>query len=306
MVAIATTPTRSTRMRARPRPRRLVASAVLAVAVVVAARVGYRPAGGVLFGFALLTPLERLFRRHQQPVRRPGLRTDVVHLLITSTLATVASVVPVVVGFIVTRPLPRLDAVVAQWPLGVQFAWAVLWIELAVYWAHRLLHRVPLFWRFHQIHHSSARLDWIAGARVHPFDRAIGVSIAVVPALLLGVRPIQFGAFAAIQGILAVLLHANVRWRLRPLGRIVATTEFHHWHHSLGEDARDANYAAFLPIFDIVFGTFHLPADARPERYGVWDHVPPGWWAQLKDPFRNRTSKPTLPRGSFDGLPAPF
>ena len=307
MLAIATTAhSRARRRRQRSQPRRVVGMSTFVVALVVATRVGYKPAGGVLFGFVLLTPLERIFRRHDQPVRRPGLRTDVVHLLLTSTLATVASIVPAVAGYVVTRPMPRLDGVVAQWPLAAQAIWAILWIELAVYWAHRLLHRVPLFWRFHKIHHSSSRLDWIAGARVHPFDRGIGVTLAVVPAFVLGVQPIQFGAFAAIQGLFAVMLHANVRWRLRPLGRIVATTEFHHWHHSLGDDARDANYAAFLPIVDVLFGTFHMPRDARPERYGVPDHVPPGWWAQLKDPFRNRTTTPTLPRGSFDGLPVPF
>ena len=69
------------------RARGVVGTAVFAIALVVAARVGYKPAGGVLFGFALLTPLERIFRRHNQPVRRPGLRTDVVHLLLTSALA---------------------------------------------------------------------------------------------------------------------------------------------------------------------------------------------------------------------------
>ena len=210
MVAIASTAhPRPRRTRPRTRARRVVGTAVFAVALFVAARVGYKPAGGVLFGFVLLTPLERIFRRHDQPVRRPGLRTDVVHLLLTSTLATVASVVPLIAGFLVTRPLPRLDGVVAQWPLAAQAVWAIFWIELAVYWAHRLLHRVPLFWRFHKIHHSSARLDWIAGARVHPFDRGIGVALAVVPAFVLGVQPIQFGAFAAIQGLFAVMLHAN-------------------------------------------------------------------------------------------------
>ena len=49
-----------------------------------------------------------------------------------------------------------------------------------------------------------------------------------------------------------------------------------------------------------------MPPDARPERYGVWDHVPHGWWAQLKDPFRKRSTAPTMARGSFDGLPVPF
>ena len=111
--------------------RRVFVTGVFAIALIVAARVGYKPAGGVLFGFALLTPLERIFRRHDQPVRRPGLRTDVVHLLLTSALATAASVLPAIVGFIVTRPLPRLDVVVARWPLGVQAIWAIFWIELA-------------------------------------------------------------------------------------------------------------------------------------------------------------------------------
>src|SRR6476646_4541045 len=91
--------------RAQAQVRRVFGTGVFVVALIIAARVGYKPAGAVLFGFALLTPLERMFRRHDQPVRRPGLRTDVVHLLLTSALATAASVVPVVVGFVLTRPL---------------------------------------------------------------------------------------------------------------------------------------------------------------------------------------------------------
>src|SRR5688572_25944661 len=109
MVAIASTAhLRPRRTHRRSPARRIMGTGVFVVAILVAARVGYKPAGGVLFGFVLLTPLERIFRRHDQPVRRPGLRTDVVHLLLTSTLATIASVVPLIAGFLLTRPLPRL------------------------------------------------------------------------------------------------------------------------------------------------------------------------------------------------------
>lgn len=299
-------PAQQLRAKVRFTRRRRLAAVALAAVVVVAANLGYGPAGGVVFGFVVLTPLERLFRRHAQPVRRPGLRTDIVHLLVSSALAPVLSIASFIVAYLVTRPMPRLDGVVGAWPFAARALWALLWIEVLVYWAHRLSHELPWYWRFHKVHHSSSRLDWISGARAHPLEQAIGVALIGPFALVLGVQPVEIGAVAAVQAVLGVLLHANVRWRLRPLDRIVSNTEFHHWHHSLGEDARDANYAAFLPVLDIIFGTYHMPRDARPERYGIPDHMPAGWWAQVKDPFRRRQRHPTIPRLAFDAPPAPF
>ena len=64
------------------------------------------------------------------------------------------------------------------------------------------------------------------------------------------------------------------------------TPEFHHWHHADEEGAINSNYSVFLPLWDIVFGTYFMPADRRPQRYGVTEPMPPGVVRQLLHPFR--------------------
>jgi hypothetical protein len=104
--------------------------------------------------------------------------------------------------------------------------------------------------------------------------------------LAAGFSPEVTGALAIVQVVLGLFLHANVRWRLRPLHRLVITPEFHHWHHANEPGAISTNHSVFLPIWDIAFGTYHMPADRRPQRYGVDEEIPAGMAAQLMHPFR--------------------
>ena len=84
------------------------------------------------------------------------------------------------------------------------------------------------------------------------------------------------------------LLHANVKGDFDRLGHVVATPRFHHWHHGLEEEAVDKNFAIHFPLFDRVFGTFHLPPGRWPLDYGVPEPVPSGYWRQFLYPFRRR------------------
>jgi sterol desaturase/sphingolipid hydroxylase (fatty acid hydroxylase superfamily) len=150
-----------------------------------------------------------------------------------------------------------------------------------------LNHQIPALWRIHSVHHSSQRLDWLAGVRNHPLDGiAVGPAVAV---LIAGGFSARFtGTLAVVQVISAMFKHANVNWRLRPMQRVVATPEFHHWHHSTDPDAIDTNYAAFLPVWDLVFGTFFIPRDGRrPDSYGTLDPTPTRFAEQLMFPFRS-------------------
>ena len=38
---------------------------------------------------------------------------------------------------------------------------------------------------------------------------------------------------------------------------MLATPEFHHWHHTSDEEGIDKNFAVFLPFIDVIFGTAH-------------------------------------------------
>lgn len=237
--------------------------------------------------FLLVVPFEKLFPRHRQRLRRPGLGTDIAYALAGPALNAVGIAVAVVVGVVSLAWVPglALRPVVALVPSSVLPFVGIALFDLAIYWTHRWYHEVPFLWRFHAIHHSPDHMDWISGFRSHPLDGTL-----IAPAfffLLAAGFDAQFtGALALVQIVLGIFLHANVRWRLRPLHRIVMTPEFHHWHHANEPGAIQSNYSAFLPVWDQVFGTYFMPRHRRPQRYGVTEHVPAGMVAQLRHPFR--------------------
>src|SRR5690606_11952903 len=68
--------------------------------------------------------------------------------------------------------------------------------------------------------------------------------------------------------------------------KLVATPEFHHWHHADDPDAWWTNYAGLLPVWDLLFGTYRVPADERPEVYGTDTPVPGDLLGQLGWPLR--------------------
>lgn len=156
---------------------------------------------------------------------------------------------------------------------------------VAYYAEHRLAHRWAFLWRFHAVHHSPTQLDWLAATRLHPVEGLIGGFILRPPLIVLGFEPADFAIGAAVLGILDVMVHANVNWRLRFLDGIVVTPEYHRWHH-VSAPVRDVNFS--LPVIDKLFGTYYMPGDgSRPEVYGIDQSFPAdGYLRQLAWPFR--------------------
>lgn len=182
-------------------------------------------------------------------------------------------------------PLVAGSWVTAQ-PAWLQVMMLVVALDFVGYWVHRWFHRGRA-WRFHAIHHSSQRLDWLAGARLHPVNDAIGKMLRVFPMLLLGFDPTVVAGTAPVLGLYAILLHANVPWDFGHLRYVIATPSFHRWHHTREAHGLNTNFAGLLPVWDILFGTFHMPRGAQPRAFGVDDRLPDGLWAQLMYPFRS-------------------
>ena len=90
----------------------------------------------------------------------------------------------------------------------------------------------------------------------------------------------------------ALLLHSNVRVDLGRLGRVIASTHYHHWHHADEPQAYDRNFGGQLVIWDRLFATFY-ESDALPARYGVGGSVPNSYVQQLLKPFRRRRRRGT-------------
>jgi sterol desaturase/sphingolipid hydroxylase (fatty acid hydroxylase superfamily) len=243
----------------------------------------------------LFVPLEALFALHRSPVFRPGWQTDLKHFFVSHAgvqLLSFAGMIPAQVVFAWAVRLDFQRAVAGQ-PQWLQLVEMVALVDLATYWIHRAFHQLPWLWRFHAIHHSSRHMDWLAGSRMHPLDVVITRAVSFVPVFVLGFAPSVLYAYLAWVSFHAVFIHGNLRWRFPGLRWLITTPEYHHWHHASDAEGIDKNFASFLPLWDVLFGTAHQPAH-WPRHYGTHDvEPPPGYLAQLVHPFkRARPQKP--------------
>ncbi|MHB2169159.1 sterol desaturase family protein [Alsobacter sp. R-9] len=248
-----------------------------------------------LFGFRSLLlvalifiPLEHLLPAHGgRKLPRAGTVTDLAHVVISGFFIRVGLMGLIVIA-VQAGTLAVPGAVrdgIASWPLLVQVVVATVIADLGFYVAHRIMHAVPALWHFHAVHHSSEQLDWLAASRVHPVDQVFTKGLSLGPVFVLGFSDTALAITGVIYFWQSVVVHANVRLPVGPLRWIIATPEFHHWHHANHPEAYDKNFSGQLPLWDIVFGTAHMPG-GMPTRYGVDDPIPLGYASQIAYPFR--------------------
>lgn len=204
--------------------------------------------------------------------------------------------------FIGVRAVPSLfswtvNAGLQSWfrslPGVVQFLAVLVTADLMEYATHRAMHEIPALWRFHAVHHSAERMDWMAGSRLHFLEPLVTRTVVMLPAFVLGAGDVPLLCYVVWAGFQAGLVHSNFGLDFGPLKYVVATPLFHHWHHGSDKEAIDINYAAHLPLLDRLFGTYHMPRDRWPEKYGVvGDPLPKGMWRQFLYPFQRKAPPP--------------
>ena len=131
--------------------------------------------------------------------------------------------------------------------------------DFMMYWLHRMFHGGG-FWKYHAIHHSSEDVDWISAARFHPVNLLLGTIGVDVVLLLAGISPNVMLWLGPFNIFLSAFVHANLNWTLGPFRYVMATPVFHRWHHTAREEGGDTNFAGTFPLWDILFGTFRMPA----------------------------------------------
>ena len=233
--------------------------------------------------------LEKVLPKYpEQPILRPEWQLDlgyftVNHLLLGVVLMIANGFAPRVFGWAVND---QLRALVSGLWLPVQVLLIMFFADLVQYWVHRAYHEIPWLWKLHAVHHSSEHMDWLAGSRIHLAETIIDRAMVMIPLYLLGPRTDALNIYVIIVAFQAVLIHSNFRFEFGPLGYLFVTPKFHHWHHSKDRPAIDTNYAAHLPLLDLLFGTFHMPKQHWPKEYGTTTRLPRTFLAQFTYPFR--------------------
>lgn len=242
----------------------------------------------------VFVPVERGFRRiKEQHIFRVGWKTDLAHFFFGHVLIQYMALVVSMPALLMFRWLGSgsLQNAVASQPGWLQFIEIVFVADLAQYWIHRLFHEVSFLWPFHAIHHSSQEMDWLVGSRQHPVDMIVSRAVIYLPLFFLGFDQTIVRMYLVFVSFHATFDHANIRLRLGKLKWILASPEYHHWHHSAEKQAINKNYAVHLPLYDVIFGTAYL-SNRWPERYGIeGDPVPPHYVRQMVWPFRKAISE---------------
>ena len=162
-----------------------------------------------------------------------------------------------------------LDAAGA-WHPALRFVAAVLVTDFMRWFAHVLMHKVPVFWEFHALHHSQHDLNIFTDSRVHPVERIIAGSIKFLPAMMLANTLPVILAWAVFETIYPKFYHANIRTNLGPLRYVLVNPQSHRVHHGRDDCYRDRNFGFTFCIWDRLFGTQYPDDTVYPET-GIQD-----------------------------------
>ena len=240
----------------------------------------------------VFVPLERAFPlKAGQRVLRVSWTTDIAYYFVNHVgiqLLTFLSLWPAM-ALAQALGMKEVSRLVSSQPVWLQVLELMLLADLVQYWVHRAFHVLPWLWKFHAVHHSSTAMDWLAGSRMHLVDIVATRGLTFVPLFVLGFAQPAVYAYLVFVSFHAVFIHANVNFRFGALVHLIATPQFHHWHHSAQFEAVDKNFAVHLPWLDRVFGSYYMPPGEWPAAYGIAGNpVPENYFRQFAFPFKRR------------------
>jgi len=176
-------------------------------------------------------------------------------------------------------------------PKVIQLLIFFLLLDFVQWFTHVLLHRVPLFWQFHKVHHSVKEMGFAAHLRYHWMENILYKPLKTLVVMLIGGFEPEMAYivhFAAIA--IGHINHANIYWTYGPLKYIINNPQMHIWHHAkhLPENYRyGVNFGISLSIWDYIFRTDYIPYSGRDIELGYDDDqdMPDSFWGQFVAPF---------------------
>lgn len=177
--------------------------------------------------------------------------------------------------------------------IGWSILIGVLALDFSSWWVHWVMHRQPLLWRFHLIHHSDSKVDVTTGLRHHPGDSLLRGVFFILFIFISGAPMYAVMIYQTLVVAFTAFTHANIslpvaidKW----LSYLLISPNMHKVHHHRLQPYTDTNYGAVFSIWDRLLGTFsHLPM--QDIRYGIDRYYP----AEKDEDLGTLLKKPFLP-----------
>ncbi len=156
--------------------------------------------------------------------------------------------------------------------------------DFAVYLLHLAMHKYPILWEFHKIHHSARSMNPFTQYRLHPIELILnnilniiifGIVTGVFTYLVSGgINKWMFLGIDVLTLIFFVcganLRHSHVQLRyFNFLEYIFISPLQHQIHHSQSREHWNKNMGSRLAIWDWMFGTLYLSKDVTRLSFGI-------------------------------------
>ena len=144
-------------------------------------------------------------------------------------------------------------------PYPVAVLAGVLVLDFIIYFQHVMFHAVPLFWRFHMMHHADLDYDLTTGMRFHTIEIIVSLIIKLSAISVLGPPAPAVIIFEILLNGAAMFNHGNIYLPEnidRILRLIIVTPDMHRVHHSVVIRETNSNFGFNMPWWDRIFGTY--------------------------------------------------
>lgn len=225
----------------------------------------------LLFIFLFLVERLNPLRKKTQPL----LKRLFINLIMTG-------IVFVVGGLIVRNAGIRTSEWISTQGIGLMFLvplpqWSrvflgFLLLDLTFYYWHLANHRIPLLWRFHNVHHIDPDLDVSTAFRFHFVEIAYSSFFRIVQVLIVGATPLTYVIYETVFTAGTMFHHSNVRFPLKFeyfLNKAIVTPRMHGIHHSDVMDETNSNYSVVFSWWDKLHGTLVLNVHQSSIKIGI-------------------------------------
>ena len=155
--------------------------------------------------------------------------------------------------------------------------------DFSRFFVHRMMHKVPFLWAFHQVHHSAKTMTPFTIFRTHPVEGLIFlIRTSIVQGIAISLFIYLFGnkvdlvtIFGASVGVVIFhslgsnLRHSHIKIRYpKFVERILISPGQHQIHHSVEQQHYDKNFGVALAIWDLMFGSLAF-SEKKEHRFGL-------------------------------------
>lgn len=193
-----------------------------------------------------------------------------------------------------------LDIPVSNGYLLVFTLGVFVWDDFLRFFHHWLMHKIPMLWEFHKLHHSARVLTPVTLYRAHPVESILAIfrnSLSLGAAI--GVFIYLFGSSFSLWTLLGIngfgflfnlvganLRHSHIPLSFGPFERLLISPIQHQVHHSKDEAHYDKNFGVSLALWDNLFGTLIFSNQVGKLKVGLNERFRTNLLVHYIEPFK--------------------